>query len=93
MTLRLFGKSDEILKLLLPELGFGLSIVKPPVWPKAGFKALQKMVGLVWLVSFFLVRKKSSWSECRWVYSVLFWFFQKCVFLFFKTFLSFFVFY
>ncbi|CAK9078101.1 unnamed protein product [Durusdinium trenchii] len=34
MTLRLFGKSDEILRLLLPELGFGLSIVKPPVWPK-----------------------------------------------------------
>ena len=34
MTLRLFGKSDEILRMLLPELGFGLSIVKPPVWPK-----------------------------------------------------------
>ena len=33
MTLRLFGKSDEILRMLLPELGFGLSIVKPPVWP------------------------------------------------------------
>lgn len=41
MTLRLFGKSDEILRLLLPELGFGLSIVKPPVWPKVG-----KMLGV-----------------------------------------------
>ena len=34
MTLRLFGKSDDILRMLLPELGFGLSIVKPPVWPQ-----------------------------------------------------------
>mmetsp|Transcript_36383 Transcript_36383/g.67738 ORF Transcript_36383/g.67738 Transcript_36383/m.67738 type:complete len:663 (+) Transcript_36383:67-2055(+) len=34
MTLRLFGKSDDILRMLLPELGFGLSIVKPPMWPK-----------------------------------------------------------
>ena len=25
MTLRLFGKSDDILRMLLPELGFGLS--------------------------------------------------------------------
>lgn len=33
MTLRLFGKSDEIMRLLLPELGFNLQIVKPPVWP------------------------------------------------------------
>lgn len=34
MTLRLFGKSDDILRMLLPELGFGLSIVRPPVWPR-----------------------------------------------------------
>lgn len=34
MTLRLFGKSDDILRMLLPELGFGVSIVRPPVWPK-----------------------------------------------------------
>eukprot|EP00931_Biecheleriopsis_adriatica_P003799 TRINITY_DN105558_c0_g1_i1.p1 TRINITY_DN105558_c0_g1~~TRINITY_DN105558_c0_g1_i1.p1 ORF type:complete len:664 (+),score=122.53 TRINITY_DN105558_c0_g1_i1:42-2033(+) len=34
MTLRLFGKSDDILRMLLPELGFSLSIVQAPVWPK-----------------------------------------------------------
>lgn len=34
MTLRLFGKSDEIMQMLLPDLGFSLSIVRPPVWPR-----------------------------------------------------------
>ena len=33
MTLRLFGKSDDILRMLLPELGYGLSIVRPISWP------------------------------------------------------------
>ncbi|CAJ1374504.1 unnamed protein product [Effrenium voratum] len=33
MTLRLFGKSDDILQLLLPELGYGLGIVQPIRWP------------------------------------------------------------
>jgi len=34
MTLRLFGKSDDLLRLLILELGYSLSIVQPPQWPK-----------------------------------------------------------
>merc|ERR1712113_394157 len=33
MTLRLFGKSDDILGLVIKELGFDPQIVRPPVWP------------------------------------------------------------
>lgn len=34
MTLRMFGKSDDILRMLLLKLGFGLKIERPPSWPK-----------------------------------------------------------
>jgi len=34
MTLRCFGKSDDILRLLLVELGFGKLTLTTPVWPR-----------------------------------------------------------
>mmetsp|Transcript_66102 Transcript_66102/g.138068 ORF Transcript_66102/g.138068 Transcript_66102/m.138068 type:complete len:681 (+) Transcript_66102:166-2208(+) len=33
MTLRLFGKSDDVLKLLLKELGYAPQVAKAPQWP------------------------------------------------------------
>ena len=39
MTLRLFGKSDDVLKLLVQELGFGKLVPRAPAWPKVS-KAL-----------------------------------------------------
>merc|ERR1719343_375272 len=35
MTLRFFGKSDDILQALVVELGFSADVARPPVWPKA----------------------------------------------------------
>jgi len=33
MTLRMFGKSDDILRMLLPEMGFSPLLAKSPTWP------------------------------------------------------------
>merc|ERR1719161_3383247 len=34
MSLRFFGKSDDVLRLLLKELGLNPAKAKAPVWPK-----------------------------------------------------------
>jgi len=34
MSLRMFGRSDDLLRLLLGELGFGTAAPEPPLWPK-----------------------------------------------------------
>merc|ERR1719271_922699 len=34
MTLRFFGRSDDVTRLLLRELGFPSARLRPPAWPK-----------------------------------------------------------
>lgn len=53
MTLRLFGKSDDILRMLLPELGFGFLAVQTRRHPKRNPQLSTALIYVAIILIFF----------------------------------------